>query len=102
MVKADATFTASSQTLERLITREGNFGSEESAFALLYFIAKQGSKLQDLLEFFPKVHLQDIFVDDDGLRLMNPYVYDAYIECSFRVFFIFLISVNCADPREIP
>lgn len=86
MLKTIITFDYCSKNLAKKSTQLAIDLPELEAFQLMDQICNLGIKLQNHLEFFPKVQLKDIIVDDDGgLKFVNPYMYNKYIQNSLIV-----------------
>ena len=52
----------------------------DAAFYFIKKVAQLGERLEDLLEYFPRVTLDEIFVDDEGIMFSNPYMKDYYVQ----------------------
>ena len=62
-----------------------NLKDSDAAFYFIKKVAELGSRLEDLLEFFPRVTLDEIFVDDEGIMFANPYQKDYYVQMVLNV-----------------
>jgi hypothetical protein len=59
--------------------------SEEDLWSLMKSLAESGQLLEKLGEYHPSLTLQNIFRLNDRFKLLNPYVFDSYIEEAIAV-----------------
>ena len=67
-------------SLRSIVSIYGKSYPETAGINLLYFIGVNGAKLEERLDYFPKLDLDCIFIDEEGLKLENPYLHEHYIK----------------------
>ena len=77
-IAAIVVYDVGSWSLEDVIEERGAGFEEQLGFSLMMILAKIGSELQDKLNFFPRVTNKEIFLTEEGLKVMNPYIHDNY------------------------
>lgn len=104
-------FESRTLNLQNLTNGFGKIYNERDALNLIYYGSKAGSVMQSRLDYFPELKLKNIYVDEDGLRLENPYIYDEYVHyilnvsksCFRQLIFKFILTrlECCSNQRSI-
>lgn len=91
MTEITVSFDSRTLNLHSLTKEYQKIYKEKDAISLLYFVAKAGNVMQSRLDYFPELKLKNIYIDDNGLKLENPYIYDEYIHYILQVSYFFTL-----------